>query len=89
MQILDRAELDFPFRDATQIEDIETTDYIEADADAIRNHYLEALNTYLDVIRGGCLSNGVEYAMTDTSQPFDAFLATYLTRRQMYAGAGR
>ena len=84
LQVLDRAELAFPFRDATQIEDVETTRLIAADAEALRNHYLEALQHYLDAIRGGCLSHGVEYALADTSQPFDMFLGAYLTRRHRH-----
>ena len=87
MQILDRAELEFPFRDATQIRDLETADLIAADAEAIRNHYLSRLNDYLDEIRNGCLSRGVEYALADTSQPVDLFLSAYLSRRHHTAAA--
>ena len=87
LQTLDRAELEFPFRDATQIEDMETAQLISADADAIRNHYLQSLNEYLETIRSGCLTHGVQYALADTTQPFDLFLGAYLTRRHQYAKA--
>ncbi len=80
-QILDRAELEFPFTDASQIEDLETTRLISADAEAIRNHYLNQVNDYLERIRAGCASHGVEYALADTGQPFDQFLGAYLKRR--------
>lgn len=81
LQTLDRSELTFPFRDAGRIRDIETNLAVEADAGAIRSHYLEQLNGYLDALRGGCLSRDVGYALADTSEPFDRFLATYLGRR--------
>ena len=82
LQILDQAELIFPFRDAGQIENIETGSRIISDAEAIRNHYLQQLNSYLDEIRNGCLSRKINYSLTDTTQPFDVFLGTFLTRRQ-------
>ncbi|MBE3068625.1 MAG: DUF58 domain-containing protein [Planctomycetes bacterium] len=82
LQVLDRAELTFPFRDAGQIEDIETHLTIDADAEAIRNHYLQRLNAHLDGVRQGCLARQIGYSMADTGEPFDLFLGTYLMRRQ-------
>ena len=81
LQILDQAELTFPFRDAGRIEDLETRLTIDSDAEAIRNHYLRQLNAHLDSIRRGCLAREIGYAMADTTEPFDLFLGTYLTRR--------
>jgi len=82
LHILDQAELSFPFRDAGQIENIETGFTIAADAEAVRSHYLEQLAAYLDALRRGCLSREIGYALADTTEPFDLFLGTYLTRRQ-------
>jgi len=82
LHLLDQAELTFPFTNAGQIEDIETAGTVTADAEAIRNHYLERLTDYLDEIRRGCLAREIGYAMADTTEPFDAFLGTYLTRRR-------
>jgi uncharacterized protein (DUF58 family) len=86
MHALDRAELTFPFRDAGQIEDMETGTSVAADAEAIRNHYLESLNAYLETVRTGCSAREIGYALADTNERFDLFLGTYLTRRhQMHA----
>jgi len=82
LQVLDQAELTFPFRDAGQIENMETGLRITSDAQAIRNHYLQQLNRYLEEIRNGSLSRNISYSLTDTNQPFDLFLGTFLTRRQ-------
>ena len=87
LQLLDRAELEFPFRDASEIEDMETAHRVASDAEAIRLHYLDQLNGYLETLRSGCVSRGIEYALTDTSAPFDAFLGAYLSRRQQSPGA--
>ena len=82
MQVLDQAELTFPFRDAGQIVDMETGRRVNADAEAIRRHYLDRLNEYLDAVRRGCLAREVGYALADTTQPFDDFLGHYLNQRQ-------
>lgn len=79
--ILDRAELQFPFEDATQIEDIETGRLVSADGTAMRREYLRRLNAYVDAVRTGCRSHGVGYALADTSEPFDLFLGNYLSHR--------
>ncbi|MCC7192627.1 MAG: DUF58 domain-containing protein [Phycisphaeraceae bacterium] len=79
--VLDRAELTFPFDDVTQIEDIETTRLVSANASSMRNEYLRRLNEFIDSMRSGCQSRGVGYALADTSQPFDLFLGNYLSHR--------
>lgn len=81
MQTLDPAELEFPFRDAGQIEDAETGRIITADAEAIRNHYLEQMTGYLQTIERGCTARQVGYALARTTTPPGEYLASYLTRR--------
>jgi len=82
LQMLDPAELTFPFQNIGEIEDIETGHRINADAEALRQHYLDRLNVYLQALRRGCLSREIGYALADTQEPFDVFLGTYLNRRQ-------
>ena len=53
-QILDPAELDFPFDDVTRIEDMETNREITSDPRAFRKAYLDELNKFLDAVRLGC-----------------------------------
>ncbi len=86
MQVLDHAEMSFPFRDANQLQDMETGRTIAADAQALRDHYLAQLGQFIDTLRRGCAQREVGYALADTSQPFDLFITDFLTRRhQMHA----
>ncbi|MCE9592531.1 MAG: DUF58 domain-containing protein [Planctomycetes bacterium] len=80
-QVLDRAELQFPFDDATQVEDMETGRRVSADPATLRNEYLKKLNAYIDAVRMGCRSREVGYALADTSEPFEMFLGNYLSHR--------
>jgi uncharacterized protein (DUF58 family) len=81
MQVLDRAEIDFPFKDANQLQDMETGRTVAADAQAIRDHYLDQLGRFITTLQRGCTQREVGYALADTTQPFDLFLMEFLTRR--------
>jgi uncharacterized protein (DUF58 family) len=83
---LDPAELTFPFDDVTRIEDMESRREVVSDPRAFRKAYLEELARFLDTVRGGCLSAQIDYAVARTDQRFDAFLGTYLARRQLTGG---
>ncbi len=81
LQILDPAELEFPFRDAGQIQDIETDHLVAADAEAIRRHYLEQVTAYIEALRRGCLSRRMSFETANTREPFSDFLARFLSHR--------
>ena len=42
---------------------------------------MEALGSYLEEVRRGCVRNKVDYTLIRTSQPLDAALAAYLSNR--------
>ena len=88
LQVLDPAEVEFPFRDAGQIEDVESGHLVAADAEAIRRHYLEQVNAYIDNLRRGCLSRRMSFSTAQTSEPFGDFLARFLSHRQALHTAG-
>jgi uncharacterized protein (DUF58 family) len=82
LQVLDPAEVSFPFDDITRIEDMETGREITSDALAFRRQYLEELGRFLEVLRAGCRTSQIDYVVAQTNQRFDLFLGTYLARRQ-------
>lgn len=79
--IMDDDELDFNFTGATRFEGLEGSDHLNCNPRALREGYLEAMNTFLDEVRRGCSQNGCDYALIRTSQPLDAALAAYLSSR--------
>ena len=83
LHTLDPAEVTFPFDDVTRIEDLETQHEVTSDPRAFRKAYLEELAKFLEIIRGGCTSAQIDYALAETDQPFEMFLGQYLARRQM------
>jgi uncharacterized protein (DUF58 family) len=82
LQVLDPAEVTFPFDDVTRIEDMENAREVTSDPRAFRNAYLEEFAKFLDGVRAGCRSANVDHALARTDQPFELFLGAYLARRQ-------
>lgn len=79
--IMDDDELDFPFSGPMRFEGLETEDYLNCNPRALREGYLEALETFLDQLRRDCARNTIDYALIRTSQPLDAALVAYLNNR--------
>ncbi|MEM6654553.1 MAG: VWA domain-containing protein, partial [Planctomycetota bacterium] len=81
--ILDEAEVAFPFRGLVELEDPETNQTMELDADGIRGDYQEEVESFRETYRRECFQSGIDYVPLDTSMPFDRALTEYLaTRRQ-------
>ncbi len=79
--LMDDAELNFPFNEASEFVDMENNEsYITSPA-AIRSAYLENLNEYLSFCKKQCQSSGVDYCLMNTSKPLDEALSAYMTKR--------
>jgi uncharacterized protein (DUF58 family) len=85
--ILDDDEVDFPFEGPTRFEGLEVSSHLNCNPRALREGYLLALDQFLAGLRHGCARDGVDYMLIRTSQPLDAALAHYLSRR-LAAGRG-
>jgi uncharacterized protein (DUF58 family) len=84
-QILDPAELRFPFERAARFRDIETHDEVVAVPDAVRGQYLEAIEDLQQRYRRDLHLAGIDYVMLDTSVPLETALMSYLlTRRRAF-----
>ena len=80
--VMDDDELDFDFSGTTRFEGLESNDFLNCNPRALREGYLQALQTYLDEIRHGFAQNGVAYTLVRTSQPLDKALAAFVANRQ-------
>ncbi len=80
-QLIDDAELNFPFSEASEFVDLENNEsYITSPA-AIRQAYLKNINEFLDYCRKQCQSSGVDYCLMNTSKPLDKALSSYMSKR--------
>jgi uncharacterized protein (DUF58 family) len=81
LHIMDDDELDFPFAGPTRFEGLESPDFLNCNPRALRDGYLEAVQQFLDHIRRECAKNSVDYQLIRTSEPLDAALVTFISRR--------
>jgi len=81
-QILDPAELRFPFKGARVFCDPESGLEVSADADAVRAAYVEKLRGLLRTYRRRLRAFGIDYLLLDTSTPFHKALLKFLTHRR-------
>lgn len=80
--ILDEAEVRFPFEGLVELEDPETSERIEVDADSYRQDYEAELRQFREQLQSESRQAGIDYVPLDTSMRFDRALTEYLSSRQ-------
>ena len=80
--ILDEAEVKFPFEGLVELEEPESQDKIEVDANSYREDYLAEIGSFREDYRRECFQSGIDYVPLDTSMQFDRALMEYLLSRR-------
>lgn len=80
--LLDRAELEFEFTDASAFEDLESGEQIPIVPAALRDEYRALIRAHIDAITERCKGARIDYTMVDTSSPLDHALFRYLSLRE-------
>lgn len=84
-QILDPAELRFPFEQAARFRDVETSIEVVAVPSVVREQYLQAIGDLQQRYRRELQLAGIDYVMLDSSVPLETGLMSYLlTRRRAF-----
>ncbi|BBO33260.1 DUF58 domain-containing protein [Lacipirellula parvula] len=81
LHVMDDDELDFPFDGPTRFEGLELPAHLNCNPRALREGYLEAVEKFVSTLRHGCARDAVDYELIRTSQPMDAALAAFFSRR--------
>ena len=81
-QILDPNEIDFPFTDSAEFEDLETGALLPVNPAALRDGYRAAMKDHLSELARLFRENQIDYARHDTSQPLDFALFNFLSARE-------
>jgi uncharacterized protein (DUF58 family) len=79
--ILDHEEIEFPFTQLMEFEDLETGTKLKVDCDSIRRTYRKKLEEFTDFFKTEGPSAGIDYLRVDTSRPFHEVLVRYLLKR--------
>lgn len=79
--VLDEAEVNFPFQGQVRFGDMESDQTLDADALAIRESYLAAMNEWRESLAARFRQQRIDYVPLDTSLQFDRALTEYLHAR--------
>jgi uncharacterized protein (DUF58 family) len=79
--VLDPAELEFGFADASPFEDLESGEQMPVVPEAFRDEYRSLVQAHIDALQQAFSAVRVDYAMLDTSKPIDHALFRYLNSR--------
>lgn len=79
--VLDPAEIDFPFRELGNFEDMETGQKIITNPRTIRRAYQEVMGEFLARVRGLCAGLDVDYNLVTTDTHVPPLVRRHLTRR--------
>jgi len=80
--VLDKTEIEFPFRNTAQFVDMETGEHLQVDPSYVRDEYLRQIQEFIDTYRRACADCQIDYVMTHTSVPYDLMLSRYLAKRK-------
>lgn len=80
--IMDPNEIEFPFVDASEFEDLETGAQIPVDPPVLADRYREAMRQHLDELSRLFRENQIDYSRHDTSEPLDFALFDFLSARE-------
>jgi hypothetical protein len=80
-QMLDPAEIDFPFRQVTLFKGLEALGDVMTEPQRVRAAYQREVQSFLQAVRTGCRSQQVDYRLVRTDQPLDVLLSMFLAAR--------
>ena len=82
LHVLDPAELQFPFRQATLFRGLEGWPAATVDPRALRTAYLAEFERFLRDVRRGCRMLQIDYVTLRTDQSLEVVLSSYLASRR-------
>jgi uncharacterized protein (DUF58 family) len=80
--VLDPAELEFPYSDASRFQDLETGEEIPVIPDSFANEYRKMMQAHLEALRSKFAEARIDYVLLNTSKPLDEALFAYLGNRE-------
>jgi uncharacterized protein (DUF58 family) len=80
--VLDRAELDFEYTEATSFEDIESGEQLPVVPEALAAQYRSLVRAHVGALEAKFSEHRIDYTLVDTSEPLDAALFRYLSGRE-------
>jgi uncharacterized protein (DUF58 family) len=82
LNVLDPAELDFPFQQVTMFKGLESLGEVVTEPRSLRAAYQQEVRSFLNRVRGGCRARQIDYLTVRTDEPLAAVLTAFLSARK-------
>ena len=79
--VLDPAEIDFPYDEATSFQDLETGRKIPVVPEKLREQYRQLVQEHIAALTDLCGQSRLDYALFNTATPLDHALFKFLAIR--------
>jgi uncharacterized protein (DUF58 family) len=83
--VLDPAEIDFPYQEASRFVDLETGEEAPVVPEAFAKQYRQMIAAHIEAIRSKCSEVRIDYVLINTAKPLDEALFAYLGNRERLA----
>jgi uncharacterized protein (DUF58 family) len=80
--VLDPAEIDFPYRDASRFQDLESGEEVPVVPEVFAEQYRKMMQEHIEAIRSKCSEARIDYVQLNTAKPLDEALFHYLGNRE-------
>ncbi len=80
--VLDPAEIEFPYDDASSFRDLESGEQIPVVPEKMREQYRRMIQDHIAALSQRFTDHRIDYALLDTSKPLDLALFSYLSTRE-------
>lgn len=84
LQIVDPAEIDFPFEEPTLFKGLELPQEVMSEPRSIRRAYRQEFQSFLKTVEHQARDLGMEYGLVRTDQPLDVALSAFLQNRARF-----
>ena len=80
--ILDPAEIDFPYTEASRFQDLESGEEVPVVPEVFAAQYRQMMKDHIEALTARCSESRIDYMQLRTSQPLDEALSYYLGNRE-------
>ena len=80
--VLDPAEIDFPYTDASRFQDLESGEEVPVVPESSPSSTAKMMRAHIEALRTKCSESRIDYVLLNTSKPLDEALFSYLGNRE-------
>ena len=80
--VLDPAEIDFGYEDASSFEDLETGEQIPVVPESLVKEYRQMIQAHISALTTKFSEHRIDYTVLNTAEPLDRALFSYLSARE-------